>query len=59
MRAFESQLVCGRFIEYSASSPVAAVEYLKTDVNAVVDHSDHDESRQVDNVMVGSGSLIL
>lgn len=35
-----------RFIEYSASSPVAAVEYLKTDVNAVVDHSDHDESRQ-------------
>lgn len=44
--------MCGRFIEFSASAPVAAVEYLKTHVNAVVDHSDHDESRQVDNIVL-------
>lgn len=35
-----------RYIELSCTSPVDAVVYLKTSVSAVVDHNDHDESRQ-------------
>lgn len=35
-----------RYLELSSLSPVDAVVYLKTSVSAVVDHGDHQQSRQ-------------
>jgi hypothetical protein len=36
-----------RYFELSSLSPVEAVAYLQTTIASLVDHTDHDESKEV------------